>query len=232
MPQLSLCHQVNLCDKGKKFTDLYYNNGVIFGVDSYHSDVSIITPSGDIQCSFGLGFEEQNQFSFSRSYLLSHGLYISSYDSHDDCWYSQRHQIRVRSDYEDQGHYEVLYNANSLINNKFAVNSKGHVYIIEDNKVLIWRDLKNFQYEGGTKAFTLETLFCAKNRLDHVTIDDNDTVFLTENGYLKIYNADFTLQFESPICDKQEEYYSILCVGSRLYVCREDYMFEIYDIVY
>ena len=229
MPQLELIKEIDI--EETPFSSLYFNNGVLFGVDSYHSDMSIISPSGEILHNFNLGFEEENQFVFSKSAELPSGVYVSSFESSNVCQ-KTKHEIRMRDEYEDQGHYEVLFRSDDWLTDRFAVNSLGHIYILEGNNVKIYRDANNLKYEGGVAKYELDTIHTSEERLTHIAIDENDTIFLVEGGKLKIYNSDFTQQYESPLSDEIEEYYSILCANHRLYVTKEENSFCVYHIKY
>ena len=213
------------------FDTLHLNNGVIFGMNSYTNDITIISPTGDVLHTFNLGFEDQPQLPISDSFTLPSGIYISSCDqvSSKD---RNIHQIRIRSDFHDHHHFEVLYQSDSWLANRFAVDSSGNVYILEHNHVKIYRDANNFEYHGGTCTFHLDTVFTSENLITHIAIDAKDTIFLVEGNKLKVYNSDFTQPYHSSFFEEPEEYYSVLCSDHRLYVTKEDSLLSIYTITY
>ena len=104
------------------------------------------------------------------------------------------------------------------------------MYIIKGDTVLIYRHLDNYEYDPNRIKFKLETLYTSKYRINEIAIDD--TVFLTENGCLKIYNSKMIYRNEIPISNKRGDYFSILCVGSRIYVCISCKFFKVYNILY
>lgn len=161
MPQLILVKEVDLTEK--KFDTLYSNNGVIFGMDSYTSDMSIISSNGDILHSLNLGFEDGNQFVFSNSTKLLSGVYISSHERscncNSDCEACNHYEIRMRPDYDDKHHFEVLYRDKCWLSNRFGVNSSGHVYILEGKQVKIYLDANSMTYQGGTRKYELDTIY-------------------------------------------------------------------------
>ena len=193
--------------------------------------MSIISSNGEILQSFNLGFEDGNQFVFSNSTKLLSGVYISSHERscncNSNCEACNHHEIRIRPDYDDKLHFEVLYRDKCWLSNRFGVNSSGHVYILEGTQVKIYLHANSMTYQGRTRKYGLDTIYTSKEELTHITIDDNDTIFLVEGGRLKMYTSDFTQQYPSPLPNEIKEYYSILSTSNRL-----EYNFCIYDIEY
>ena len=207
---------------------LIVNEGSVSLIDTLLNELHVVMPDTTIIGPLRLGYEEVRgggyTCRFSDSVTTKKGFYISSIDN----------EIRIRDEYHDWTHYEVVTRMKKRIElaNRFALNSLDHLFVIDDAGLLKVYDTDNYTYEGGTDPHPLLLTGITKNIGESdciITIDEHDHVYISYDAEttITVYNSDCSSVLT--ILEADSDIHAIKVVGKRLYVACADEL-VIFDI--
>ena len=195
---------------------LIVNKDSVSVIDSYTNSLSIVLPNYTVVGPCLLGFEDTrdgtDMMNFSDSVTTDKGFYISSF----------RHDVRIRDEYHDQMHYEVVRRDCKIFTlGTFSLNSRNHLYTLDDDHLIVY-DANEYEYSGGTNPCPLKKVFEVQledeEQQRYLTIDTFDNVYTAADGghHVNVYDSSCnkiiaTIDAPSDVC-------SIKAVGDKLYV--------------
>lgn len=214
----------------------------ITGIDTYSNLLYRIyqnkSKSWKIKLIAALGHEANKgdeQLNITYHLFTKKGYYISS-NSNEEGEYS----VRIRSEFDDHGHYETITNTEHWSFNRYSLDRYDYLYVCNGNQIIVF-DTNNYVYQGGCTEKPLNIinkhdleLYDERNELCTmllIAIDKHDNIYIANECDSSFYiykNIEGKLIQQNKF-DNFTDIQSIRCVEDNLFLLTCDSL-NIYKI--